>query len=251
MDTAVDTAGAPPAIPELDLFRIGGMAGIAGGILAIVANALHPRLSSGDLDDTEEFLEMVADYSLWRLDHLAIIVSLALGIVAAVALARSITDLPAAAWAELALPVTLVTGGVAAAAFAIDGFVMAGVAEDWADATGAGRAVMLERAETLEYVDIALFSVTIIGLFGVAQLLFGLAFWQSAYYPNWIGSTALVAGVVGLASGAWMWMSGEIGVGNFLILFSITSVLFAVWLLAGSVLLLRRSRAPDLATLQP
>lgn len=251
MDTAVDPTQTRPTIPELDLYRIGGIAGIAAGILAVVANALHPRLAPSDLGETEEFLDMVADYSLWRLDHLAIIVTLALAVVAAVAIARSITDLPAAAWARVALASALVTGAVAAVSFAIDGFVLAGVAEDWADASGARRALMVERAETLEYVDGALFSVAIVGLFGVTQILYGLALRQSRVYPNWFGVTALVAGAVGLVSGAWVWLSGELGTGNFLVLFTITSVLFAVWVLASSLHLLRISRGPgDLEALR-
>jgi hypothetical protein len=39
-----------------------------------------------------------------------------------------------------------------------------------------------------------------------------------------------------------MWLSGELGVGNFLVFFTLTSVLFAVWVFAGSLLLWRRGR---------
>lgn len=252
MDTAADTARTGAALPELDLYRIGGIAGIAAGVLAIVANALHPRPAPSDLGDTEELLDMVAGYSLWRLDHLAIIVTLALAIVAFVGVSRSITDLPAAAWARVALASALVMGAVGAVSFAIDGFVLAGVADDWASASGSGQALSLERAETLGYVDTALFSVTIVGLFGVTQLLYGIAVWQSSAYPRWIGATAVAGGVAGLIAGVWMWLSGDVGVGNFFVFFTITSVLLAVALLAASVYLLRKSRgAPDLATLQP
>jgi hypothetical protein len=252
IDTAAEPTRTRSALPELDLYRIGGIAGIAGGILGVVANALHPRQSPSDLGDTESFLDMAAGYSLWRLDHLAVIFALALGVVAFVALARSITDLPAAAWARVALALGLVTGGVAAVSFAFDGFVLGGIAEDWASASGSARAQLLERARTLEYVDLGLLSVAVVGVFGVTQTLFGLALYQSVSYPNWIGATALFAGVVGLISGSWMWFSGGLDAGNFLVLFTTSSVLLTVWLLAGSVLLLRRARgAPDVATLKP
>jgi hypothetical protein len=162
--------------------------------------------------------------------------------VATVALARSVADSRAAGWARVAFAATLVTGAAAALAFSIDGFVLASVAEDWAAARGVRRALMLERAETLQYVDRAFFSVATIGLFGATQILFGLVFWRSGTYPTWIGTVALVGGIAGLVSGVWMWLSGELGVGNFLVFFTITSVLFAVWLFAASLLLWRRGR---------
>lgn len=250
MDTTLDTAPSPSRLPELDLYRIGGVAGIVAGVLAIVANALHPRLGPGDLGDNEAFLEMVAGSSLWRIDHLAIIVTVLVGLLAFVGLSRSITDFPAASWARVGLASALATGAVAAVSFSIDGMVMAGVADDWANATGEGRAAVLERMATIEYFDIALFALAIIGLFGATQVLYGLALWQSELYPNWVGAVALVAGIVGFLSGAWMWLSGEIGVGNFLILFTLTSGLFAVWLLGASLRLLRLAQAtPDTATL--
>jgi hypothetical protein len=251
MATTVETPRATSTIPELDLYRIGGISGIAAGSLAVIANALHPRMAPSDLGNTEKLLEMVSGYSLWRIDHLAIVFVVALALIAAVGLTRSITDLPAASWARVALASTVVTSAVAAVSFSMDGFVLAEVAQDWAQASGAEQAAILERARTVQYFDGALFAVTIIGAFGVTQLLTGLALWQSSLYPKWIGATALFSGVVGLVSGSWMWMSGEIGVGNFLVLFTITSVLFAVWLLAASFRLLRRSQgAPDLTTLQ-
>jgi hypothetical protein len=242
MDTAARTRESRSSLPEIDLYRIGGMAGMISGVIAVVANALHPRLSPSDLGDTEKVLDMVAGYSLWRIDHLAIIVALLVGLVAFVAISRSITDFPAASWSRIALVSAIATGAIAAVSFAIDGFVLGGVADEWATASGGAREVILERMITLEHLDAALFAMNIIGLFGATQLLFGIALTQSSDFPSWIGITALVAGFTGVVSGVWMWMVGEANIGNFLVLFSITSVLFALWLLAASAVLLRRSR---------
>jgi hypothetical protein len=249
MTTAVESVPTRAATGEHELYRIGGIAGVTGGILAVIANAAHPRLGPSDLGRTRELLDLVEGYGLWRLDHLVILVALSLGVLAAVALARSLSDPVANPWARLALAATLVTGAVAAVSFSIDGFVLAGLAEEWAQARGVGRALILERAETLQYVDVAFFSVATVGLFGLSQTLFGLAFWRSGAYPRWIGTAALAGGGAGLISGAWMWLSGELGLGNFLVFFTMTSVLFALWLFAGSLVLLRRSR--EMATAQP
>lgn len=231
---------------ERELYRIGGIAGIASGVVAILGNALHPRSGAGDLGDLEAQLQMIADFSLWKIDHLLIVLALVLGLPAFVALARSLWDGPSGVWARFALPTAFATGAVALVAFSIDGFVLGEVAEDWAS-SGASDAALLERASTLRYLDLGLFSVAIIGLFGVTQVLYGLALQRSAAYPGWVGTVALMGGVAGLASGVWMWMAGGLETGNFLVLFTISSVLLAVWLLYASVLLVRRAAATPAA----
>jgi hypothetical protein len=145
----------------------------------------------------------------------------------------------------VALAAAIASGGIAAVSFAVDGFVLAEVAEDWAAAASADRGPVLERMQTIEYVDTALFSATIITLFGATQLFYGIALWASETYSRLVGGIALAGGAAGLVSGMWVALSGEIGIGNFLILFSISSVLLAVWLLAASVALLQRSRGPS------
>ena len=132
MDTAVEVARTPSVVPDDHLHRIAGIAGILAGALAILANLLHPRF--GDLNDTEAVLDGIADYPLWRIDHLAIVLSVALGVAALAGVSRSMTELPAAAWARVALTSALVMGAVTVASFALDGFALAGVAEDWSGA---------------------------------------------------------------------------------------------------------------------
>jgi hypothetical protein len=245
MDTAVEGQKTKSAVPQIDLYRIGGIAGIVAGVVAIVSNALHPRLGPGDLGDQEKFLKMVSDFGLWRLVHLAIIVALIIALVAFVAIARSIIDLPAASWSRVAIAAAIASGGIATVSFAVDGFVLAEVAEDWAAGDSGGRGAVLDRMATIEYFDTALFSATIITLFGATQLFYGIALWTSETYSRLIGGIALAGGAAGLVSGISIAISGEIGTGNFLILFSISSVLLAVWLLAASVALLQRSRGPN------
>ncbi len=229
-------------IPDSDLFRIGGRAGIVTGAIAIVANVIHPRMSSSDLGEDEKLLDMISDFSLWRVDHLAAIIAALIGVLTFVAIARSISDAPGAAWARFAFATGIIAVALGAVAFALDGFVLAAVADDWAASSGQARAVVLERFATIEYLDIALFSTAVIALFGAAQFLYGIALYSSTGYARWIGGTALVASVLGFASGIWMAVSGELGVGNFLILFTLTSGLFAVWILGASVTLLRMSK---------
>lgn len=238
MDTSMRTAESSGRA-DLALFRIGGMAGIAAGVLALIANVMHPRPAASDLGDTEKFLELVSGYGLWKIDHLAILLAVILGLIAFVAVGRSLAATPAAGLGKAAIAVGITTATVAEAFFALDGFVWSSVAQDWAEAGASTRQAVLERVVLIQYLDLALFSLTIMGLFGVNQILFGMALTRSGTYPVWIGWIAILGGILGVASGSWIWTSGRLGVGNLLILFTLASVLFTVWSLAASLRLLR------------
>lgn len=230
------------------LFRIGGIAGVTAVIVGIAANALHPRLSPGDLSDQEKVLEMVSSYALWRVDHLAIIFSVLAGVVAAAAIMRSIADSPGASWGWVALVMAVVAAAVGTVSLSVDGFVVAAIADDWAMTSSAeARAVILERMAVVHYFDVGFFGPAVAALFGLTQLLSGIALYFSALYPRWVAFAACSAGVSGLTSGTWIALSGETNTGNFLILFTVTSVLFAVWVLPASLSLLRRARVDVLA----
>lgn len=224
-------------------YRIGGLAGIASAAIGLVANALHPRPGPGDVGDLPKFLDLAGDYALWKVDHFAIIVTVVLGLIALVAIARSLFGGPGDAWARFALVFALATGAVAAISFTIDGLVLGAVADEWVAAGPSARDALLERARTVAYFDTAVFAVATLGLFGVTQLLYGLALRQSRVYAAWLATVAFVGAAAGLASGTWMWFSGGFNTGNFLVLFTIASLALAVWSFAASLTLYRRSRA--------
>lgn len=242
MATAVEAPRRRSAVGELNLLSLGGMAGIAAGVLATVANALHPRLGPNDLGVPQKTLDLIAGYSLWKIDHLAIVISATLGLLAFVAIARSMLSSPGASWARFALGAAIATGAVSLIAFAIDGSVMAAIAKEWAGTPGAARAEVLNRYALVNYFDMAFFSVAVFGLFGVTQTLYGIAMRESKMYYGWVAPAAIVGGVIGLVSGAWMWMIGGLNVANFLILFTLTSVILGVWLIGASWKLLRMSQ---------
>lgn len=224
------------------LYRIGGIAGLTSGILGIVANALHPRPEPANLGNNEKFLELVSGYELWRIDHLMIIFAVLLGLVAFVAVARSMSSTPAAAWARVALAASIASGAVAMVSFSIDGSVLSAAADEWAAASGDAQLAVLERFAAIAYIDMAVFSVAILGLFGATPIFFGAALWHSGLYARWIGATALIGGALGLMAGSWIWMVGGFNVGNFLILFTAASVLFTIWIFAASLRLLRLAK---------
>ncbi len=225
-------------------YRLCGLAGLVGGALALVANGLHPRSSPSDLGETEALLDMVAGFGLWRLLHLLIIFALLLVVIALIGLAHSLVEENRSPWARLCLPLGLVSGAVSAASFAMDGFALGGVGAAWKAASGAARADVLLQAEAVYMIDGALFTVAIISMFGATALVYGLALRSSQRYPKWIGMTAIAGGVAGLASGTVQMLAGELNVASFLILFTITSVLFTIWLIGVSLQLYRSGNDP-------
>jgi hypothetical protein len=242
MDTAVEAPRRRSAVGELSLLRLGGMAGIAAGVLGIIANILHPRLAPKDLGNPIKTLDMIAGYGLWKLDHLAVVVASLLALVGLIAIARSMMSSAGAPWARVALGAAIATGAVGVVSFAIDGSVMGAIAKEWAGTPGAARAEVLNRFSLANYFDAAFFSMTVFGLFGATQLLYGLAMRESKMYPAWVGPAAIVGGTIGLVSGAWMWMVG-LNIVNFLVMFTITSVVLTVWLIVASWRLLRMSES--------
>lgn len=241
MDLTVEEPGL--AHRRASYYRLCGRLGLAGGVLAVISNALHPRQGPGNLAGSrslEDFLDMVAGFGLWRLDHLLIIFSLILGIAAFIGVAHLLVEEATSDWAPLCLPLGLVAGAVGAVSFTLDGFALGELGEAWKHASGPARAEVLARAEAVVLVDAALFTIAIFGLFGVTQLVYGLAMSRSGYFPSWIATTAIAGGIVGIASGIVQWMAGELNVASFLVLFTVSSVLLSVWLIGASVLLTRR-----------
>jgi hypothetical protein len=76
------------------ILRVGSYAGIAGALLGLVGNLLHPATPIGD---PEGVARTIADSRLWVPDHLAIVLGLILMLGGLIAIAHSIQDgLPAA-----------------------------------------------------------------------------------------------------------------------------------------------------------
>ena len=80
------------------LIRIGSVSAIIGAVLFMIANVLHPR--SPNIEITQAQIETVAASDIWLTDHLVLLVSGLLLLGGLIALRRSITGQPGAAWAE-------------------------------------------------------------------------------------------------------------------------------------------------------
>ena len=99
--------------------RIGAGSAIIGAILFMVANILHPR--SPNIEVNQAQIETVAASQIWLADHLLLLVGGMLMLGGLVALRRSITSLPGAAWAEFGYVSAIASTGAMVVLVGLDG----------------------------------------------------------------------------------------------------------------------------------
>src|SRR5207247_8526888 len=116
-----------------------------------------------------------------------------------VAVYRSITSGPGAAWARLGFAAALVSAGLGFVTVAVEGIAIKQVAMAWASAPKGEKAVAFRVADALVQIQWALAGVWILTFFGVTFILYGVAVLLSDVYPKWLGWVA-VGGEIGRAS---------------------------------------------------
>ncbi len=172
-------------MPERTLTRIGAASAILGAVLGLVVNVLDPRVN--DPANTKAFLRQVAESTIWVGDHVGMIFAVLLVTGGLVAVYRSITSGPGAAWARLGFAAALVSAGVGLVTFAVEGIAIKRVAVAWASAPRGEKAVAFRVAEALVQIQWALDSVWILIFFGATFILYGVAVVLSDVYPKWLG----------------------------------------------------------------
>lgn len=222
------------------LIRIGALATIAGAVIFMIANIIHPRSPNIELNQAQ--IETVAGSDIWLTDHLLLFLGGYLLLGGLVAIQRSITSGAGAAWAQLGYVSAVVSTSVLAVLMALDGITSKVVHNAWAVASGEERATALRLAEMMEEIDIGLFSLYIIVFFGITLILYGLAVAMSDTYPKWLGWVAVVLAVASLVVGAVQAYSGlSVLVTN--ILFASFSSFLTLWMLVMGILTWRKTGA--------
>lgn len=228
---------------ESTLLRWGALAGIVGSIGGVAVNGIHPRLGSHELNDVPAYLDKVGDSRLWRPVHVAAISAVLLGLVAIGAILRSMALERPNPWVIVALVSTAVTAPLLLLSLSIDGFAMPSVAGRWGAASGAEQQTVLASAQALRDIDIAVLAVGMLAHFGVTALFLAAATWTTPLYGPRVALLAVAGGVMGIASGLLLALSGELTALSYLWLLSLSALLLTLWVLWGSILLLRRQAA--------
>lgn len=223
---------------ERSLFRIGAVSAIAGSIFALVVNLLHPR--SATLENPEAFLRMIGESTIWVGNHVGIVFAVLLVTGGLVAIYRSITGEPGAAWARLGFAGALVSAAILSVLMATDGITIKVLAQAWMNAPAAEQAAAFRVAHALALVDLAIFSIWTIVFFGVTIILYGLAVSTSNVYPRWLGWVAVLAGLGSALIGLRLAYRGpSVLVIN--ILFPVFSIIITIWVFVMGVLLWRKA----------
>lgn len=225
------------------VFRIGSTAGIAGALLGMVGNLIHPATPVGD---PEGVARTIADSRIWVPGHLAIVVGLVLMLGGLVAIAHSIQGGLPGALARLGSAAAVAGITVGLVLVTLDGIAAKQIAEAWATAPPGERAAALRLVLAEETINFALAALFNILFAGVTFILLGLAVAWSRLYPRWLGWVAVVAGVGSVAAGLVQATVGEPTTVS-RVLTIIFPTVITLWLVDMNVLILRRAPALERA----
>jgi hypothetical protein len=230
---------------EHALMRIGAACAIGGPILALVANALHPR--PDDVGDHESFLAAAAESpNRWLLVHVALVVSSILFLGGLIAVSHSLARGRSAPLARAAAIAAVAGVAIRLVQESVD-LAVGEVAEDWERAVGAEKDTALRVGGALEDVDFAMLSVHTVLFFGLTFLLYGLAVRAGERYPRWLGWVAVGAGLAAVVVGLIHLMTGPSVLT--ISVFPAVAAVASLWLLVIGLLLWRRLRGGEHASL--
>lgn len=224
---------------DRSLIRLSGAAGVAAGVLLLVFNALHPRQSPAELNDTAALLDDVVGFGSWTLVHVGILVGVVLLLPLFWAVSRLAHGSETEGWARLAWGSAVTGITVTLVWAAVDGVGLAGAAEAWATGGGGRDGAAFASADALFRVGDSLFALWQFVLIGFTPLLYGVAVRGVSGLSSWLSPIAMLAGVLGLLAGLIQMFAGFTMLG-FLVLFSAASLLITVWVIAIGLALWRR-----------
>jgi hypothetical protein len=210
---------------------------LVGGIFAFVSNGLHPHPSEFNL---QSLLQEIAGSSTWGALHALLIFALVLILASLVPLAFSFEAEPGAALARFGCIAALLGGVLILVSTSMDGFAMSQVARAWVDAPAAEKGAALRIAETLEYAQYSIYSVSIAIFLGIGIGLYGLATVFSQTYPRWTGWIATLSGAGAFVVGVVQALYGPDFRGTE-IWFVVFSIMSTVWVLIMGVLMWRKA----------
>lgn len=223
-----------------DTARIGGVGAVAGGILIVAGNALHPR-EPGQLDDAETLLDVAAGSQSWVVVHVVILLGITLLLVGFYGLTNSIADsgdsVARLAWA---MAIVGATGGIAFMLLEI--VAVPAVAETWAASTGAETLPAMAAGDAVFQISLALSSAAPFFLFGIAPALCGVAMFRIERFPRWVGLAGILFGSLAVAATLLHLLTGGTTVTG-LVLVPIGIVGTTLWMVYIGVAMLRTPRS--------
>jgi hypothetical protein len=193
---------------DRSLLRFGGWALVAGALLGMVGNLVHPATPT---DDPEGVARAIAESGAWIGIHLTIVVGLVLMLGGIVALARAIRPEGGTAGHAATLAEGFAVAGVTIGLILVtlDGLAAKHLADAWVEAPAGERAVALGLVTVEETINFALAALFNIVFAGVTFILLGLAVARSDRLRDPLGWIVLGAGVGSIVVGLVQASIGE------------------------------------------
>jgi hypothetical protein len=230
--------GKEGAVLDRAVRRAGAGAAMAGAVLGIIFNLLHPR---GGVSDAASELNLVAGSPIWLFDHFMLMWALLISLVGLIVIGLSFVQEPAASWGRVAATAAAASGALALTLISVDGMASGSAAEAW---SAAQSPETLAAGTAVATIAVALFTGLMFTFFGLTPVLFGGAVLSSGEYPRWLGYLAVASGALGLITGSIQYLNGISDL-TATLLFPIASLAFTVFaLLMGWTLWKRTEEAP-------
>jgi len=219
------------------VFRIGGVSAVAGAVLGLVGNLIHPGTAGPN--DPEATARVIAESQIWIPVHLTILVAFLLMLGGLVAIHDSIRGGLSGALVRFGLASAIVGAAAAIVLISLDGFAAKHLADSWLSSPADARPTAIASFRSEDAINFALLSPLNLVFAGSTFLLFALGAALSDAYPRWLGWTVAVAAAGGAVSGVIQAYMGEpVGITQALGIAAPTVI--TLWLLVMGILLIRK-----------
>ena len=224
--------------------RVTAALAITGAGLALIGNALAPRINGDDVD----VYRKIASSDRYAVAAVVVLIALIVVVAAFVGLSRHLGVGDLSDLGEYARLAAIVGGAIAVvqAGLELYGYRQQAKAFDGANAHNVVSAFWATNA--LDHANSALFATWTIVLLGLAPLLLGAAQWRFASAAR-LGTAAMIGGAVCFIVGIGELLTADQS--SYDIPFAIGSVVVTLWLLVTGVTLWRRTEPRQIDIAQP
>ena len=223
--------------------RPGAIAAIAGGLLTLAGNVLHPR-EPGQLESAANLFSVVAHSSTWVSVHTLLTFSLVVLLLGFRTLTRSISRERGAPWAGFGLSVATLGTVFGVALMLTEATAVVAAADRWALASGQEKELALSAGSAVFELSLTFSVGGMLLLFGLTPLLYGIAILVGRDYPAWLGWAGALFGSASVAGAIVQLLAGD-PAPAFYVLFPVAAIGTTVWISWLGVLMLHRTQATN------
>ncbi|MFI2189706.1 hypothetical protein [Streptomyces sioyaensis] len=217
--------------------RFGGWLAIAGTVLSLVVNAMHPHQDI----PTDPFMHEVHHTAFWIPLHVGIVFAQILDMMAMLAIGRTLRNTLRADLVRYADGAAVLAAAVMLVLMGQDGFTTKHLADYYQNSTGVTQQAAYPVAYAFLLLLLAGLGLWYLVFFGIAMPLYAFVMLRSTFYPRWLALLGLFSGGCGLITGTLIYALGS----SFLVttlMFLVFSVMGFGWLAATGIYQLRAAK---------